>query len=118
MLEVLMIDDDPVQLRIRQMILQNAGMVVHVATDADSALAVLRSMGDKLGVVVTDHYLPGGTGADVVRELRRSAPLMPVVVLSGMSGIESEYEGLNVSVRLKPFPPEELICVVQSSLSR
>jgi DNA-binding response OmpR family regulator len=117
MLEILMIDDDPFQLRIRQTILQNAGMVVHIATDVESALVTLQLVGDKVGVVITDHCLAGGTGADLVRELRRSAPSMPVLVLSGMSGIEDEYDGLNVSIRLKPFPPDELIRLVQSSLS-
>jgi len=75
-------------------------------------------VGDTIGVVVTDHYLPGRTGADLVRELRLTLPSMPVVVLSGMPGIEDEYDGLDVSIRLKPFPPEELIRVIQSSLAR
>jgi DNA-binding NtrC family response regulator len=116
MLQVLMVDDDPSQLRIREIILRNAGLVVHVATSMESALAFLRSAGDKVGVVVTDHYLDGRTGAELVRQLRFTLPAMPVVVLSGMPGIEEEYDGLNVSVRLKPFPPDELIRVVQNSL--
>ncbi len=116
MLQVLMVDDDPVQLRIREAILRGAGFVVHVATNVESALAFLRSMGSKIGIVVTDHCLPGRTGADLVRELRLTAPAMPVLVLSGMPGIEEEYEGLNVNVQLKPFPPDEFIRVVQSSL--
>jgi DNA-binding response OmpR family regulator len=118
MLRVLMVDDDPVQLRIRGAILRNAGLDVHVATNVEGALAFLRSVGDTIGVVVTDHYLPGRTGADLVRELRLTLPSMPVVVLSGMPGIEDEYDGLDVSIRLKPFPPEELIRVIQSSLAR
>jgi DNA-binding response OmpR family regulator len=117
MLQVLLVDDDPSQLRIRGAILRNAGLVVHSATDVESALAFLDSVGDKIGVVVTDHYLPGRTGVDLVRELRLTSPCMPVVVLSGMPGIEDEYDGLNVSIRLKPFPPDEFIRVIQSSLS-
>lgn len=117
MLQVLMVDDDPGQLRIRGAILRNAGMVVQVATDAESALEFLQSVDNEIGVVVTDHYLPGHTGADLVRQLRLTAPAMPVLVLSGMPGIEDEYNGLNVSIRLKPFPPEELIRVVQSFLA-
>jgi DNA-binding NtrC family response regulator len=118
MLQVLLVDDDAGQLRIREQILRNAGLVVHIATNVDSALAFLRTVGDTIGLVVTDHYLTGHTGVDLVREMRLTSPLMPVLVLSGMPGIEDEYEGLNVSVRFKPFPPEELIRVVQSSLSK
>jgi DNA-binding NtrC family response regulator len=112
-----MVDDDPSQLRIREIILRNAGLVVHSATGVESALALLRSTGDKVGVVVTDHYLAGHTGSELVRQLRFILPAMPVVVLSGMPGIEEEYDGLNVSIRLKPFPPDELISVVQNSLN-
>jgi CheY-like chemotaxis protein len=117
MLQVLIVDDDPFQLRIRETILRNVGMVVHVAPDADSALALLRSVGKKIGVVVTDHFLPGRTGAELVRELRLALPSLPVVVLSGMPGIESEYEGLNVSVHLKPYAPTEFIREIQSVLA-
>ena len=118
MLEVLLVEDDPSQLRIRGAILRNAGLVVHTATDAESALGLLRSDGKRIGLVVTDHYLPGRTGADLVRELRRTLPDLPVLVLSGMPGIEDRYEGLNVSIRLKPFPPEEFVRMVQVSVSR
>jgi DNA-binding NtrC family response regulator len=117
MLQVLLVDDEPSQLHLRQTILRSAGMVVHVATSAESALAFLRSAGNKVGVVITDHCLTRSTGADLVRELRLTSPSMPVVVLSGMPGIEGEYTGLNVSIRMKPFPPEEFIRVVQNSLA-
>jgi DNA-binding NtrC family response regulator len=116
--QVLIIDDDPGQLRIRETILRSAGLVVHIATNAESALAFLRSMGDAIGAVVTDHFLPGRSGADLVRELRQTDPAMPVLVLSGMPDIEGEYDQLNVIVRTKPFPPQELIQVVKGLLSK
>jgi DNA-binding NtrC family response regulator len=34
--QVLLVDDDPGQLRIREMILRNAGFIVHIATNAES----------------------------------------------------------------------------------
>jgi DNA-binding NtrC family response regulator len=117
MLQVLMVDDDPSQLRMRQTILRSAGMDVHAATSAEGALALLRVMGNKIGVVITDHLLLGCTGVDLVRELRLTLPSMPVVVLSGMPGIEEEYDGLNDCVRMKPLPVEEFIRYVQSFLT-
>ena len=117
MLQVLIVDDDSTQLRVREAILRNAGLVVHIATNAESALAFLRSVGDKIGVVVTDHFLSGRTGVDLVRELRSIAPLMPVVVLSGMPGIESKYDGLNVKFHLKPYPADEFIREIQSAVA-
>ena len=43
MLQVLMVDDDPGQLSVRETILRSAGLVVHVATSVESALAFLRA---------------------------------------------------------------------------
>jgi DNA-binding NtrC family response regulator len=118
MLQVLMVDDDPGQLRIREIVLRAAGLAVQLAIDVESALALLRSAADQIGVVVTDHFLNGRTGVDLVRELRLTTPSLPVVVLTGMPGIEHEYDGLNVSVWLKPVPPDQLIQLIKRSLSQ
>ena len=68
--QVLLIDDNPIQLRVRETILRGAGFQVSIATTAEGALAVLRTAANKFGVIVTDHVLPGASGADFVRELR------------------------------------------------
>ena len=115
---VLLVDDDSGQLRIREMILRSSGINVHGASDVNRALDILRSQGNEIGLVVTDHYLDGNTGADFVRELRRIAPSMPVLVLSGAPDIEQNYDGLDVSVRQKPFPPQQFIQDVQKLLSK
>ena len=116
LLQVLMVDDDPGQLRIRQSVLRTAGLEVNLASNAEGALEILRSKGCEIGVVITDHLLPGLQGADLVRELRRLHPSLPVVVLSGMPDIEPEYDGLDAIVRFKPLPAGELIQLVHGLL--
>lgn len=118
MSQVLIVDDDATQLRIRAAILRNEGLVVHVASNVDEALALVHSLEGQIGVVVTDHHLPGRNGTELVRELREFMPALPVLVLSGMPGIDDQYEGLNASVFLKPFPPEQFILMVQSFLAQ
>lgn len=115
--QVLLIDDNPVQLRVRETILREAGCMVSIATTAESALALLRGAPQQFGVVVTDHVLPGKSGAEFVRELRTANPTVPVIVVSGMPDLESEYEGLNVTLRQKPVPPPELIALVKERLA-
>lgn len=116
MTQVLLLDDNPTQLRVREAILRAAGMMVSVATTVESAVALMRSASDHFGAVVTDHYLEGQTGVDFVRQLRSFNETIPVVVLTGMPGIDEEYEGLNARVRQKPLPPDELISLVRSAL--
>ena len=116
MSQVLLIDDNPTQLRVREAILRTAGIVVSVATTVESAVALMRSDNSHFGAVITDHLLEGQTGADFVRELRTFNETIPVVVLTGMPGIDEEYEGLNARVRQKPLPPDELISLVRNVL--
>ena len=113
--QVLLIDDNPVQLRVRETILRGAGFQVSIATTAESAFAVLRTA-KHFGVIVTDHVLPGASGSEFVRELRKVDPSTPVVVVSGMPDVASEYEGLNAVVRQKPLPPQELIDLVRERM--
>jgi DNA-binding NtrC family response regulator len=115
--QVLLIDDNPLQLAVREAILRDAGFQVSVATTAESALATLRGLPERIGVVVTDHIMPGCTGSELVQQIRSLNEWLPVIVLSGLPDAESEYHGLSVVFRSKPFPPSELIELVKSSLA-
>lgn len=114
--QVLLIDDNPLQLRVRETVLRNAGFNVQLAASAETALAMLRSSSDRIGLVITDHLMPGGDGAQFVRKLRQENSWIPVIVLSGMPEAEPEYDGLDVIFRVKPLPPPELIALVRACL--
>lgn len=112
-----MIDDNPLQLKVRETVLRNAGFQVSVATTPDSALAALHVLPEQIGLIVTDHLMPGCSGAEMVRQLRDMGSQIPVIVLSGLPEAEVEYQDLNVSFRAKPFPPQELLDLVRSHLA-
>ena len=116
MKQILLIDDDPTQLRVREIILRGSGFGVSVATSAESAMAALRTIGPRVGLIITDHILPGAPGSEFVRELRQIMPDVFVIVLSGMAEAEEEYSGLNVIFRQKPIPPAELIELAKHAL--
>ncbi len=116
MSQVLLIDDNALQLSVRETVLRNAGFSVCVATTAESALASVRILGERISLVITDHIMPGGNGTEFVRRLRKENHWVPVIVLSGLPEAESEYEGLDVVFRQKPVPPLELIALVRANL--
>lgn len=118
MKQVLLLDDDAAQLCVRELVLRKGGMECHVATTARSALALLRSSSgrERIGVVITDHLMPGMDGVDFVRELRSFNREIPVIVISGLEA-EQEYAGLSVIFRTKPCEPEDLISLVRATLS-
>jgi DNA-binding NtrC family response regulator len=115
---VLLVDDNAVQLTMREMVLRQASIECHVATSAQSALALLRSGAGRnnIGVVITDHLMPGMDGVQFVREFRSFNQHTPVIVISGLPDADQEYEGLNVVFRLKPCDPEDLIALVRKAI--
>lgn len=118
MAAVLLIDDNPIQLRAREAVLRSAGFETHIATTQESAVALLRSKAvDALGAIITDHIMPGSGGAEFVRSLRAARPGVPIIVITGMAEAEDDYHGLNVAFRQKPCPPEELIALVRSAIT-
>lgn len=116
--QVLLIDDNPLQLSVREAVLRKAGFQVSVAATAEGALATSRSLGDRLGVIVTDHLMPDCSGSGLVHKIRRENDWLPIIVLSGLAEAAAEYEGLDVTFRIKPIPPEELIELVRSGLAQ
>lgn len=80
----------------------------------DSALALMRTepLASGIGVVITDHLMPGLSGAALSRELRKINNDVPIIVLSGLPDAGTEYDALNVAFLQKPFPPHELIQLV------
>ena len=113
---LLLIDDNAIQAATRQTILKRAGYFVIAALNPQRALEQFRA-GEypaNVQLVITDHIMPGMSGSDFVRELRKSFPKLPVLVISGMQEAEAEYEGMNVLFRLKPLLPDHLLASVQS----
>jgi DNA-binding NtrC family response regulator len=119
MKQALLLDDNPAQLSIRELVLRKGGVDSLVATNARAALALLRSpLGqEKIGVVITDHFMPDMDGVEFVRRLREFAPSIPVILISGQPDADTEYSGLNITFRCKPCEPDDLISLVRQALS-
>lgn len=82
MIRILLVDDHPVVRRgIRQILVDGMDRVtVGEAADAREALACMRT--EAWDVVVLDLTLPGVSGLDLLKTIRREFPALPVLVLS------------------------------------
>jgi len=115
---ILLIDDNAVQAATRQTILRRAGHFVIAALNPVRALEQIQGgdLSEEISLVITDHLMPGMTGADFVRALRKTHPMLPVLVISGLEEAEQEYAGLNVTFRMKPLLPDNLLETVRQLL--
>jgi len=116
--DILLVDDNAVQATTRRSILLRTGRTVALAGGATQALDLLEDnrLLESLGLVITDHCMPGMNGPEFVSRLREQLPAVPVVVLSGFPDVETEYEGMNILFRLKPVPPDQLIALAENLL--
>lgn len=112
--DILLVDDNCIQATTRKAILARSGRSVALASDGRQALDFLKE--SSVGLVITDHLMPGMNGPEFVSQLRLSYPTLPVLVLSGLAEAEDEYRDLDVMFRVKPFPPDELLALVRSVL--
>jgi PAS domain S-box-containing protein len=116
---VLVIDDEPLVLRVARRYLQSLGVECELANDGVTALSIIDS-GREFDCVLTDIVMPKMSGILLISELKKRCPLLPVVVMSGFpAGTEglahetlSEYPWLR-----KPFGSAELARVLGPILS-
>jgi CheY-like chemotaxis protein len=111
---ILLIDDNAVQAAIRQTVLKRAGYFVIAVLNPVRALEQFQSneFPAEIRLVITDHLMPGMTGSEFVRELRKTHGKLPVLVISGLEEAEDMYAGLDVLFRLKPLAPDHLLASV------
>ncbi|MBU8546414.1 MULTISPECIES: ATP-binding protein [Roseomonadaceae] len=89
---VLLVDDEPMVLESSAALLSDLGYEVRTADSADAALALLAE-GIAPRVMVTDHAMPGMTGAALAARLARERPGLPVILATGHAGPWAEGEG-------------------------
>jgi CheY-like chemotaxis protein len=115
---ILLIDDNAVQAATRQTILKRAGYFVIAVLSPQRALEQFRNseFPATIDLILTDHMMPGMTGAEFVTLLREFEPNVPVLVISGLPEAEDEYTNLNIHFRLKPLLPDNLLATVHALL--
>jgi DNA-binding NtrC family response regulator len=109
---VLIVDDDPNVRKTLETLLRTVLETEVVSVEsAHAALGWLLS--HAVDLVITDLCMPGMSGSDLIRQMRRDGNKVPVIIVSGhLSSFESReiWSGLGVaSVLEKPFGMTELI---------
>ena len=107
---LLLVDDDDVFRNRLARALRERGFEVAVAADMDAALAAARQDPPELAIV--DLRLPGGSGLQLLRELKALDPATEVVVLTGYGSIATAVEAVKLGARNylpKPADADEIL---------
>jgi signal transduction histidine kinase/DNA-binding response OmpR family regulator len=90
---------------------------VDTAEEAEEALSVLQSK--PVDVVVTDIILPGISGVDLLRRIRKMSPHVQVIMMTGEPTLETASEALRlgaVDYLQKPVGKYEIVKAVRNAL--
>lgn len=97
--------------------LRKLGVQVLVADGGHSAIEIFRDRANEIDLVVLDVSMPDLGGRDVIREIRKIRPDVPVLTSSGhpRSEVERYFNADHPSGFLsKPYKPEDLAAAVSS----
>lgn len=90
--KVLIVDDEQAILRAYSRVLVGHGYAVTTAGSGELALEMLEK--DPVDVVVSDLTMPGMTGIDFLREVRKKDPDLPVILMTACPSTESAARAL------------------------
>jgi DNA-binding NtrC family response regulator len=114
---VLVVDDEDIVLRSCARILGNGGY--HVATAHDGFEALKRVEGEGCDLMILDIMMPRMDGIEVLRRVKEAHPGIEVVMVTGLSQIESAVKCMKLGAFdyiPKPFEPAQLKDVVERAL--
>ena len=121
-ISVLLIEDNPIHVRLLQALLQEAkNPAVEIGVAGDLAEGLQRLHEGGIDVLLLDLVLPGTTGLEILRQLRQVRPTHPVIILSALGDESDRVAGLRLGADdyvVKPFGVKELLARVEAVLRR
>jgi two-component system OmpR family response regulator len=118
-LRILAVDDEPMLTDLLAMALRMEGWEVKTAASGLEALQVARDF--EPDALVLDVMMPDLDGMGVLRRLRESGNLVPVVFLTAKDAVEDRISGLTAGgddYVTKPFSLEEVIARLRAVIRR
>ena len=114
---ILVIEDEPGIVDFLERGLRGHGFTVRSAIDGVRGAEM--ALNEDVDLVVLDLLLPGRSGLEVLDEVRRAKPMLPVILLTALGEVEDRVRGLDagaVDYLTKPFSLGELAARIRAQL--
>jgi two-component system copper resistance phosphate regulon response regulator CusR len=118
-MRILLVEDDPELSDILQAGFREQG--IEMAREATAAEGRIRALLGTFDVIILDVMLPGGSGFDVCRELRKRELATPILMLTARDTLDDRVAGLDSGADdylAKPFAFRELLARVRALARR
>jgi DNA-binding NtrC family response regulator len=90
--QILLIDDELHNREAISLLLGNAGYRVQTAASGEEALEILRKT--PFEIVITDLFLPGVSGIDILKKVKDESPYTCVILITGNASAETAVEAM------------------------
>src|ERR1700682_556022 len=118
---ILIVDDDPVQCRLLEAMLQMSGYETVVLDNGDAALTLLGGAdGARIDCVILDLVMPNLDGLGVLARLRQASFNVPVIVQTAHGGIDNVVSAMRagaIDFVVKPVGCERLLVSLRNALN-
>lgn len=118
---ILFVDDEELIVQITKKQLERLGYHVEVETDPLRALDKFTADPDLFDVVITDMTMPQLTGEDLVQEILKIKPGIPVIICTGYNDKITEAVSKKIGANgllMKPFGINELAAMIQAVMGK
>lgn len=119
MASILLVEDDLTFSRILEGFLSKKGYRVTISHKGKEGFKAFESK--SFDFVLLDYRLPDTTGMEVLLEIRRVNPAVPVVIMTSFSDIRTAVKAIKAGAHeyiTKPVNPDELLMILQQALAK
>jgi two-component system, NtrC family, response regulator AtoC len=117
--EILVVDDDPSNREAISLLLTSTGYQIQSAASGEEALELLQK--NSFDVILTDLFLPGISGIDILKKVKEDAPSSSVILITGKASAETAVEAMKSGAfdyLTKPLHFERLKVVIAKALEK
>jgi len=118
---ILLVEDDGEMRHLTARLLRENGFQVSAARDGHEMRGLLDGVAGAIDLLLLDIMLPGRSGLDLLREIRRDRPNLPVIMLTARGEEADRVVGLELGADdylVKPFAGRELVARLRAVLRR
>lgn len=112
---ILCIDDAEIALRVRKLLLTNAGYSVMTAASGEEGFQLFKE--NPVDLVIADHFLTDKTGAEIAMEMKEVKPQVPILIVSAAAEEPSGLEFADGFLS-KGEGPDSLLAAIADLLHR